>query len=140
MYSGRPDACVSAVEAPLWDSWVIGIASISQRRNLGLRHKGMWALDQNPPLLPPVQHPTTPRRQPVGLRTDTWTPCGKAWQPLWAEHCVKRRRVRPFFPLAQPGKVGLPRRILRSRPENPRYSLGYQKPPPEPANTIFMLR
>lgn len=69
IYSDRADARVSAVEAPLWDIQVTGIASISQRRNLGLRHKGIWALDQNPPLLSPVQHPKPPCRQPVGLWT-----------------------------------------------------------------------
>lgn len=42
-----PDACVSAIEAPLGDIQAIGIASISQRRNIGLRHRGTWLLDHN---------------------------------------------------------------------------------------------
>lgn len=43
-YIDCPDACVSAVEAPLGDIQVIGIASISQRRDIGLIQR---LLDQN---------------------------------------------------------------------------------------------
>lgn len=69
IHTGLSDACLSVVEAPHWDilGGGIGIASISQRANLGHRHKGIWPLDQNPGLrsrvlqpLAALAHPPSP--------------------------------------------------------------------------------
>lgn len=80
-YIDCPDACVSAVEAPLGDVQVIGISSISQRRNIGLTQRDMAARPE-PGLLCLTQHPAalcclgSLTLSSLGLLTH-WSPSGK---------------------------------------------------------------